>query len=227
MNEKINQRLRQSSDKKYKTFIEKLTFTKYEIMGVRMPILKDLVKEYKYLDSYLPYEDTYEEILFEGLFISSKYKVLEEKLNMLDNYIEKIDNWGICDSVISSVKYRDNEKKVLDDFVCNNLASNSEYRLRFIILLMKKLVKDNSYHKVIIDNLKLINDKHLDYYYVDMAIAWLLQELYIYNDEIVMKFLEACDNKFIKQKTISKILDSRTTSDERRIALKDWRMVNV
>ncbi len=227
MNVEINQKLKQLSDKKYAEFIKNLSLSKYEILGVRMPNLKSLVKDYLYLNSYTPYQNSYEEILFEGLFISYKYKSLEKKLDMLDNYIEKIDNWGICDSVISSVKVRESDKITLISFVRKELKSKSEYRLRFSILLMKKLVKDQSYLKELIANLKLIDKKNLDYYYVDMAIAWLLQELYITSPNEVIIFLEETNNIFIKRKTISKIIDSRTSSEESKECLRRWREENV
>ena len=54
-----------------------------------------------------------------------------------------------------------------------------------------------------------------DYYYVNMAIAWLLCECFIKHQDITLKYLENNNlNKFTINKCISKIKDSYRVSRE-------------
>lgn len=228
MNKEINKKLKQLKDDKYRLFVTKLDDSKYERIGVRMPDLKKLLKEYLDLaDDYEPYESLYEEILFEGIWINSKDISIEERFKLLDTYISKIDCWSICDSVISSLKFKTDESSKLWNFAIKNIESTEEFRIRFSILLMKKLLKDKSYHLDIIKEFKNLVRRDLNLYYVDMAIAWSLQDFYRYDKEIVINFLNDIDNIFIKRKTISKILDSKTTSPEDKSKLRKWRTENV
>ena len=62
-------------EEKYKEFHSKLCFTKYEILGIRLPIIRKIVKQI----SKTNYEDFfkhtkskyYEEVMIEGLVIST------------------------------------------------------------------------------------------------------------------------------------------------------------
>ena len=61
-------------DEKYKEFNEKIIFTKYELIGIRVPLLRKLAAKLKntnYLDIALQKKKKYfEEIFIEGILIS-------------------------------------------------------------------------------------------------------------------------------------------------------------
>lgn len=228
MNKKINKKLKELKDDNYRLFVSKYDESKYKRLGVRMPDLKNLVKKYvKLIDSYESYENLYEEILFEGIWINSRDISIEERFKLLDNYISKIDCWSLCDSIASSFKFKESESSKVWAFALKNIKSDEEFRIRFSILLMKKLLKNKNYRSEIIKIFKDLIKRDLNLYYVDMAIAWTMQDFYRYDKETVIEFTTKIDNVFIKRKTISKIMDSKTTSLSDKDKLRKWRDKNV
>jgi 3-methyladenine DNA glycosylase AlkD len=127
-------------ENKYKEFHSKLCFTKYEILGIRLPIIRKIAKEI----SKTNYEDFlkltkskyYEEVLIEGLVIST---IKDESIfdKYFNKYITKIDNWGICDSFCNSLNIvTKNPTKYFN--LCKELSlSNEEFisRVGLIIIL--------------------------------------------------------------------------------------------
>ncbi len=101
-------------DKTYKEFNFKLIFTDYKKIGIRVPILKELAKKISKNDPFsfleVVEEEYYEEVLLEGLVIAN-LKDLKDTLFYLERYIEKIDNWALCDYVISNLKMAEEHKE--------------------------------------------------------------------------------------------------------------------
>ena len=95
-------------DIKYKDFHSSLVLnSKYEMMGIRVPIMRDIAKKISKsnIEEFLEYAQNkyYEEIMIQGLVISH---IKDEKLfyKHFIEFIKKIDNWAICDSFCSSIK---------------------------------------------------------------------------------------------------------------------------
>ena len=99
--------LKSLGNEKYKNFHSKLTTTKYEILGITLPMQRKIAKEICKGDiiSFLEFNNAeyYEEVLIRGLVIAT-IKDKDLFLNYLDNYVLQIDNWGICDSFCNSLK---------------------------------------------------------------------------------------------------------------------------
>jgi len=214
---KINQ------DLKYRDFHKKLTFTKYEIIGVRVPILRKLAKDickydYKNFLSNVG-SSYYEEIFVEGLVISSLEE--NELFLYLSKFVDKIDNWAICDSFCSSLKIvKQNPNKYFEYFK-DYLNSNSEFKIRVALVIFLNFYINEEYLNEIFS---LIDKIKLDKYYVNMAIAWLLAESFIKYPEATKKYLnETKINDFTFNKTISKICDSYRVCKDEKILLKKLR----
>ena len=94
-------------DDKYLEFSKKLTITKYRMIGIRVPVLRFLTKEIKKTnyEEFLKLikHNTFEEIFIEGIIISY-IKDYSQFLTHFKNYLNYIDNWAICDMVLSSMK---------------------------------------------------------------------------------------------------------------------------
>ena len=65
----LRQKLFELEDKKYKAFSNKLTKTRYPMIGVRIPLLKKMARDYK--NENLSFDNAiyFEEIMVEGLLI--------------------------------------------------------------------------------------------------------------------------------------------------------------
>lgn len=215
--------LKSKQDKKYKEFHQKLTFTKYEVIGIRVPILRRIASEilksdyHKFLSEVGSYY--YEEVFIEGLVIASLKE--DELFNYFDDYLKKIDNWAICDSFCASLKA---VKKDPDKYFSNFeklIMSNDEFVVRVALVIFLNYYVDKKYLNKIFD---LIDKITLDKYYVNMASAWLLAELYIKYPNETEEYLKRTKvNNFVFNKTISKICDSYRVTKEMKIELKKLR----
>ena len=186
---------KENKDLEYKKLNEKIIPTKYEIIGIRVPILKKYVKSIKkYIRTDKKY---YEDFLIE--IYSLNYIEDSEKVKTLEELLEYFDNWALVDFTISNLKFKDLE--VLKNFLDKIKNSKKEFIIRYYIGNLMKYYLDSSF-----DIVKRYEDTN--FYYVDMMVAWYYQNYYFKVDkEKINKHLEEINNN-IKKYTIRKIKDS-------------------
>lgn len=204
-------------DLEYKNFHSSLTKTKYEIIGIRVPIMRNIAKEiYKgNITDYLKINDNnyYEEIFIRGIVIS-KIKDINLLIEEFSKFVYKIDNWAICDSFCNSLKIVEKNKEVFWDIILKLIKSNEEFIVRTgIILILNYYIEE----KYMDDIFNIFDNLNTDKYYINMAIAWTLCEMYIKEKDKTLNYLENNKlNSFVINKTISKIKDSyRVTQEEK------------
>ena len=216
--------LKSLEDIKYKDFHSKLTDTKYEIIGIRVPIMRYIAKEIckTNVEEFfkLVSNTYYEEVFIEGIVLSSMGEDIVDKY--LINYINKIDNWAICDSFCSNLKLVKN--KMGKYWICfNSLVDiNNEFCTRTSIVIMMNYYLNDQY----IDRvLYVISNIKSDKYYINMAISWLLSVAVIKYQNKVISLLESkILSKFVQNKTISKINDSYRVSQEIKDMVKIYKV---
>ena len=212
-------------DIKYKEFHSSLVInSKYKMIGVRVPIMRDIAKKISKGDikSFLNFvgDKYYEEVMLEGLVISH-IKDEKEFYNYFKTFINKIDNWAICDSFCSSIKIIEKyEEKYFKEAINLSLRKEEFISRVGLIMILNHFIKEDNLD-IIFDLLnKIKNDK----FYVNMAEAWLVCELYTKFPKNTKKFLEDNNlNKFTQNKAISKIHDSYRVSKYEKESLKDLR----
>lgn len=215
--------LKSLQDLKYKEFHSRLTFTKYEIIGIRVPIMRKIAKELikedyqKFLNNVG--NKYYEEVFIEGLVIASLKE--EELFSYLPKYVKKIDNWAICDSFCNSLKIVNRNPSKYFDYFKEYLKSADEFTVRVaLIVYLNFYIKEEYLFKIF----ELIDEITLDKYYINMAIAWLLAECYIKFPKETINYLKVTKvNNFTFNKTISKIRDSYRVDKETKERLKKMR----
>lgn len=212
-------------DVEYKEFHSSLVLnSKYEMIGIRVPIMRDVAKKIakSNIEEFLKHAQNkyYEEVMIQGLVISH---IKDEKLfyRYLKKYINKIDNWALCDSFCNSIKIvRKYEEKYFIETI--KMALNKEEfisRVGIVMILNHFISKDNL--KEIFDTLNKIQS---DKFYINMAEAWLLCEMYIKYPKETKLFLKKNSlNKFTQNKAISKIHDSYRVSKEEKELLNKFR----
>ena len=210
-------------DDKYKEFNKSIVLnSKYEMIGIRVPIVKDIAKKIKDIDEFLKYSgNTYhEEILLQGLVIS---RIKDEELfyKYYKEYIKKIDNWALCDTFCSSIKIvRKYEDKYFNESIKLSL-SDKEFisRVGLVTILDHFINKENL--NTIFNTLNSINS---DKFYINMAEAWLVCEIYTKYSVETLEFIKNNNlNKFTQNKSISKIRDSYRVSKEEKEELIKYR----
>lgn len=196
-------------DDKYRDFNSKLITTKYKMLGIRMPILRKIAKEISKGDyaSFLKVSinNYFEEVMIKGFVIAS-IKDVEELNDYFYSYLDLIDNWAINDSFCNSLKIVSKNKEYFWSVVENLVYSNKEYYIRVgLIILLNYYVEEYYLDKIFL----MLDSIKNDLYYVNMAEAWLLCEIFTKYSDITMLYLEHNKlNKFTINKTISKIRDS-------------------
>lgn len=207
--------LKSLGDEKYKNFHRKLTTTKYEILGLTVPMQRKIANTIAKGDipSFLECTESnyYEEVMIKG-FVLSKLKTKEELLNYLDDYVALIDNWAICDGFCNSLKIVEKDKEYWFSYFANYLNNDSEFRIRVGLIVFLSFYVEEKYLEKIFSLLDKIT---LDKYYVNMGIAWLLCECFTkYRNKTLDYLLKSKINTFTFNKTISKIRDSYRVSKE-------------
>lgn len=220
--EEFRNALLDNKDEKYAQFLVKLGVnTQYEIIGVKMNILRKIVKtvpKVAYIDFLENCLDHYyEEVLIQGLIISSlnDEKTFEKYFN---NYLAKIDNWAICDSFCNSIKIVRKYPEKYFEKALNLTRSNSTFicRVGLIMILCHFIVEGN------LDNIfEVLGENITNSYYINMAKAWLISECYIkFPKDTISYIKENKLDKFTHNKAISKICDSFRVSIEDKNYLK-------
>lgn len=199
---------------KFKEFSLSLCDSKYEMLGIRIPLLRKIakgIKDISFLDVVC--NNYFEEVILEGLVIAN---IQNESLfdNYFKKYIVKIDNWCICDTFCNSIKIvkKNNDKYFKEALkLCK---SNKEFivRVGLIMILNYFISKDNL--DIILETMDNIKS---DKYYINMAEAWLICELYINYPQEIEKYLKNNKlNKFTHNKAIAKIRESFRVSKSKK-----------
>ncbi len=225
MKEEVKKVLLSNQDSKYKDFSFELNlYHKHKSIGVRIPILRNYAKELsrKYELDYLLEnidEEYYEEILLKG-FIIGEYKKLSfnELVIHIDNHINKITDWSMCDTFAASLKITNKYQKEIWDYLQKKLNSKKEFTVRFALVMILDYYINDEYKDKIYHIIQNVNN---DAYYVKMANAWLLSYMFIkcFNDTINFINHNKID-KWTLSKGISKACESFRISQEEKNILK-------
>ena len=192
------------SDEKFADFSKSLSNSDYISIGVKNPILRQIIKEQKD-DAQLKLDDfelgQYLEIdfIYFGLALSRLNNV-DEQLKFIKENIHLAKSWAITDCVSTFIK-KFSFEKYWDLFLFLS-KSKFVYDRRMGYVLGLKFYKDKSIIKVL--NHISLNDEYM----VMMAEAWLLATVAIEYEDEIYDFLSTCSDLQLKRKAISKICDS-------------------
>lgn len=193
--------------------------TMSEIRGLASEILK--LDPIGFLDSLCG--ESYEEVMIEGLVIVG-LKPRDEIYERLKSWIEKIDCWSLCDSVITTMKFLKSGplREKYFEFFMDISMSEKEMVSRFgIVGLMQQFIDDEHIDRVLSRCAEIKNE----YYYSKMAVAWLLSFAYVkFSSKVEALFESGRLDPFTQNKAISKCRDSYRLSDEQKEKLKQYKI---
>ena len=87
-------------------------------------------------------------------------------------------------------------------------------------MILNHFINDENVKLII----KVIDNINSDKYYINMAVAWLIAEMYIKEKDVTLEYLKKNNqNKFVQNKAISKINDSFRVTKEEKEMLKKYR----
>ena len=222
-NNQIRKKLEELSDEEYRKFHTGLCPKSSEILGVRVPILRNFAKEIvkegnieEYLENAL--DSSYEEILLQGMVLGLWKTNIENFSKYLERFIPKINSWAVCDVSVAGFKITKKNMEYMWNFLQKYLKSNKEFELRFVIvMLLDFYITDEYIDKV----LQILNNIKNDEYYVKMAIAWTIQVAFVKFPNETMKLLK--NNKiddWTYNKALQKIIESYRVDENTKNEIK-------
>ena len=224
-NEEIREKIFELADEKYKEFHGNLCPDTNNIVGVRIPLLRNLAKEISKGDikDYLKNanNDYYEEIMLQGMVIGLSKISFDETCNYLTKFIPKIDNWAVCDITVSGLKITKKHQKEMLDFLKPYLKSNKEFEIRFAIVMLLSYYITEEYIDFVLD---VFNKTKHEGYYVKMAVAWAISIAYIKFPKETMKLLKNNNlDDFTYNKALQKIVESYRVEDNTKKIIKSMK----
>lgn len=210
-------------DEKYKEFHSSLCSNcKYEMVGIRLPILRKIAKDISKTDieKFLKFSKNhyYEEVMIQGLVISN---IKDELIfnTYFKEHIKKIDNWALCDTFCNSIKIvKKYEGKYFKEAIQLSLNKEEFIARVGLIMILSHFIKEENLNTIF----NTLNKIETDKYYINMAEAWLICELYTKYSNQTLEFIKNNNlDKFTHNKAISKIHDSH------RVSLEDKEYLNT
>lgn len=225
-NQEIREKIEELADEKYKKFHTGLCPNSNEIVGVRVPLLRNLAREIvregnveEYLKNAL--DNSYEEILLQGIVLGIGKTNIENFTKYLEKFIPKINSWAVCDVSVAGFKITKNNMEYMWKFIQKYLKSDKEFEIRFAIVMMLDFYITEEY----IDRvLEILNNIKHEEYYVKMAVAWTLQVAFVKFPEKTMKLLEQNNlDNWTYNKALQKITESYRVDDETKQIIRNMK----
>lgn len=241
MQKRVRETLKTMSESEYGKFSQGLIPGKNNILGIRLPLLRDMAKEYARGDweGLMDEEDEYfEETMLRGMVLGYAVKEPERLAEYTEAFIPLVDNWSVCDSVFMGMSTWQKNRDFTWEYIQKYLYSEKEFEVRVaLIIMMQHLLKCDSNGKKI-PRLRKVELEHLHCnkevaglyvkqvleaidrrfeqgYYASMAASWLLAECFCCFPYHTHEFIK--ENRMDEttyNKGIQKIIESRIPTDE-------------
>ncbi len=206
----ITEELFRLKDEKYRDFQAKLipTVEPKRIIGVRMPLLRKLAKEFAKMPEAeifmtdLPHK-YYEENNVHMLLIS-EIKDFDKTLCALECFLSYVDNWSTCDMPPMKV-FKDNPERLLP-YIKKWLKSEHTYTVRYGIKALLDMFLDERFDSAYPE---LVSEVKSDEYYVNMMIAWYFATALAKQYDAVLPYItEKRLDPWVHNKAIQKAMES-------------------
>ena len=227
MKQKIKEKLLELADPKYKEFHSGLCPGTDNIIGVRVPVLrnyaKELLREYG-INELLIDNQYYEEIMLQGMLIGLANQDFETMQKQIEEFVPKIDNWAVCDIFCASLKTTKKKKEKMWQFIQKYLLSDQEFEIRFgVVMILDYYIEEDYLEK----DFKIFDAITSQAYYVQMAVAWAISICLIKFYDKTIKYLETAKlNNFTYNKALQKAIESYRIVDEKKEILRRIKRLN-
>ncbi len=221
----IREQLMRLAEEDYQKFSSKLLPNIDTILGVRLPQLRKMAKQIARVDwrTYLntAENDYFEEIMLQGMVIGYAPCEVEERLSYISSFVPKIDNWSVCDSFCTGLKFTVENRDRVWDFLQIYFRSVQEYELRFAMVMLLSYYIDEKYINRVLDVFDAV--KH-EGYYAKMAVAWAISICYIKLPKQTMPYLKQNTlDDFTYNKALQKITESYRIDKETKEIIRDMK----
>ena len=227
MNQTIKKELKELADKTYQEFHKNLCPGTENILGVRVPVLrnyaKKLAKEHEIKDLLKNIDNEYyEEIMLQGMLIGlEKCKDIQEILKEIEEFVPKIDNWAVCDVFCGGLKITKKYIKEMWAFLQKYVISDKEFEIRFgVVMILDYYITEEYLDK----DFAIFDSINSDQYYVQMAVAWAISICLIkFYDKTIQYLKQAKIDKFTYNKALQKAIESYRISEVQKEELRNMK----
>ena len=210
------------ADDEYREFTKKLLPGINNILGVRIPELRKLAKQISRgdINAYLKEasDDTFEEIMLQGLVIGYAKNEFHDVLSMLRDFLPKIDNWSVCDTLCAGLKITNRHKDEMWKFIFPLFRDTRTYYVRFSVVMALKYFVDREHIGMVFEEFDKVKNRD---YYSQMAVAWAVSCYFIKFKEETFEYLK--DNNlddFTFNKALQKIVESYCVDEETKSIIR-------
>lgn len=213
--EELLARLRASADENYRLFHKKLLKNdKINVIGVRMPVLRKLAREFRGEERLFCFPDEYYEVTFLKCAVAGALPY-GEFVRHVDYLVGLLDNWATCDGFQAKC-IRNNRGNFLP-YIEKYLADGREFVVRFGLVTLLRDYVEREYLPAVFKALKGVWDAP---YYVMMGAAWLLAEVLVKFYPEGREFLHSGElSPEVCNKAIQKARESFRLSKEQKAEL--------
>ncbi len=215
----IQRELLSLADEPYRQFQNRLIPGTDNILGVRLPVLRNMARRLLKEEGVSCLErltdETYEELQLQGLIIGANREEAGEKLKRIEKFVDKIDNWAVCDAFCNSLKFTRKNQALVFDFLKPYASSAAEFEARFAAVMLLSWYVNEEY---ILETLHLLDRIKQPDYYASMAVAWAVSVCYVKFPEITMEYLTEWNTleKDTCRRALQKILESSRADKEQK-----------
>ena len=224
----IRQELEQLAEPEYAAFSARLLPKGEQVLGVRLPILRQMAKKLAKQQGlcYLKETgtDTLEECMLQGMIIGYLAIPFAEKKPLIRAFLPRITNGSVCDSFCVTLK-KDvlREKKTVWKFLQECLQEKGIYTRRFAYVMMLDHFVEDEYLEAVF---AAIDADDSDEYYVQMAQAWAIATCFCYDPNRTFAYLRRCNlNRITYRVALQKMMDSKKVGEETKQRIRAMRDV--
>ncbi len=223
-NDEIRTYLENAAEAKYKDFSQSLIPGCRPMLGVRIPKQRELAKEIAKGDwkNYLSEarDDSFEEVNIQGFVIGYAKTDMETLLPYVASYVEKINDWSLCDGFCATLKIVKKNRERFLEFLLPYAKIDSEFKQRFVAIILMNYYLDDEY---IDRTLNILDSMKNEGYYLKMGVAWAIATAMAKQREKTLNYMKNGNNTlddFTYNKAIQKMIESYRISDEDKTMLR-------
>lgn len=221
----VRDRLIMLTDPQYLKFTSPLIPGETQILGVRIPALREMAKEIARADAREFLRDAgikyHEERILTGLVIGYADVCPQERLEWIAKFVPLINNWAVCDTFCMNLSFTAKNKSLVWDFLQPYFVSANEFDVRFGAIMMLSWFVDQQYIPRIFSVSDTIRN---DGYYAKMALAWVLQKCFVKFPDRTLDYLNSNSlDDFTYNKALQKIIESRIPDKETKDLIRSMK----
>ena len=223
MQSAITKQLQALAEEDYRQFSAKLLPNIDNVLGVRLPKLRAIAKRISthnwraYLES--AQSQYFEELMLQGMVIGyAQAEDIDTQLAYVAAFVPKIDNWSVCDSFCTGLKFTNRHKTKVWDFLTPYFSSKNEFEIRFaVVMLLFYYIEEERIDAV----LAILDQIAHDGYYVKMAVVWAISLCFVNLPVHTLPYLQKNTlDKWTHNKALQKIIESRCVDSETKTQIR-------